>query len=255
MPAPARACARYGVDFVVLNAQPVPTGLLTSWTEADFAPAVSRYRAMGAAFTEVAANGDFAIFRCNGIPYDGIPPDPIPAPVSIGERAVSACAVAVPGQAFEFTGIAVSPARAAPGDSIAITVAYRRDRELDYGRPFLVHVRFDRASVREREYPFDKYVRRFDERAEGHVHRFRADFRPGAGKLDPDRWPGGVPLTETVRTTVPANAAPGDYRVEVRIVRDTLLPNFDWRDLVYNRDHYSGTACTRLIVAGGEDAR
>ena len=66
--------------------------------------------------------------------------------------------------------------------------------------------------------------------------------------FDPDLWPMGTALCERVDAVVPAAALPGRYRVEVNVVRASLLPNFHLRDVLFNRDHYSGTACASLVV-------
>jgi hypothetical protein len=49
---------------------------------------------------------------------------------------------------------------------------------------------------------------------------------------------------------VPVAARLGNYRVEVKVERESLLPNFHIDDLLFNRDHYSGTPCATLVVAG-----
>jgi hypothetical protein len=41
----------------------------------------------------------------------------------------------------------------------------------------------------------------------------------------------------------------------VKVSRRTLLPNFALRDVLFNRDHYSGEACATLRVSGPGEAR
>ena len=99
----------------------------------------------------------------------------------------------------------------------------------------------------------DKYKRRFEERRGGYVARFRADLQPGRGVFEPDLWPIGTPLYEVFPFVIPAHARAGRYQVEVSVERDAMLPNFHARDLLYIRDHYSGTACAVFEVrARGE---
>jgi hypothetical protein len=242
------ACRRYGVGYVVLNPRG-PAGFLTGWDPALFPATVARLRGIGGPFQELATAQDFVVFRVRSeLPAEEAP-DPLPAPVSADAVAPASCVVMAPGRAFEATGLEVTPSSVSPGDSVTITVGYRRDEATPFGLPFLAHVRFDHESrVAARSYPGDKYVRRFDDRRRGVVTRFRADFRPGAGVFDPDLWPMGVALSERVPIVVPRNALPGRYRVELRVVRDSLLPNFHARDLLFNRDHYSGTPCASIEV-------
>jgi hypothetical protein len=78
--------------------------------------------------------------------------------------------------------------------------------------------------------------------------RFRADLVPGHGVYEPDLWPAGFDLCETFAVVVPSNARDGHYHVRLALAVDSLVPNFHLRDLLYNRDHYSGAACTSLTV-------
>ena len=130
-----------------------------------------------------------------------------------------------------------------------ITLGYRRDIDTPFGLPSLLHVRFDNDTVAHAKPVIgDKYVRRFQERRGGYVARFRADMQPGRGVFEPDLWPIGTPLREVFPFVIPQNAMAGRYQVEVAVVRDSLLPNFHARDLLFNRDHYSGTACATFEV-------
>jgi hypothetical protein len=144
----------------------------------------------------------------------------------------------------------VHPARVLPGDTVTVTLGYRRERPTSFALPLLIHFRFDHESIAgARRYPLDKHVRRAAERRSRSFVRFRADFRPGHGVFEPDLWPIGADLGEDFRVVVPRAARLGRYRVEVRVVEDSLLPNFHVADLFFNRDHYSGQACAELTVS------
>lgn len=248
------ACARYNVSFVVLNAHP-PAGahsFVAGFDPGLYPAALARLRAMRPILNEVHATPDFAVFKVVP-PRGAVEPagsfDPPPAPVGAESPALTACTVVAPERAFEVTGLAVEPPHASPGDSVTIVVGYRRDVATPFGLPFLAHVRFDHESiVSGSRYPGEKYVRRFEERRRAFSSRFRADYRPGAGVFEPDLWPMGAPLCERVSVRVPANALPGRYQVEMRVLRDSLLPNFHARDLLFDRDHYSGTPCATFEV-------
>jgi hypothetical protein len=248
----ASACRRYGVDYVVVSAQALSAvpGFMTEWDPALFPATLARLRGIGLPFTEVLTTADYAVFQVlERSASTSLAPDPLRPPVVVESPALAPCAVVAPDRAFEITGVSVTPALVTPGDSVVITIGYRRDEATPFGLPCLIHVRFDHESlVAAREYPGEKYVRRFDERRRGVFTRFRADIRPGRGVFEPDLWPMGVSLSERVGFAVPRTALPGRYVVEVSVVRDSLLPNFHARDLLYNRDHYSGTACASVEV-------
>jgi hypothetical protein len=248
------ACRRYAVDYVVLSSQALSSspGFMTSWDPMLFPAAVARLRGAALGLEQNSIDDDFVVFRVFPVPPT-MPPDGAAPPVFAASSELEPCTVMAPDRAFEITGVEVTPSPAAPGDSIVITIGYRRDEDIPFGLPDLAHVRFDHESLgSSRPFPGEKYARRFEDRRRGIVTRFRADFRPGRGVYALDLWPHGIPLRERVGVVVPANAVPGRYRVEVRVVRDSLLPNFHARDLLYNRDHYSGTACGWLDVGGGD---
>ncbi len=250
------ACRRYGVDFVIVSAQALSAepGFMTEWDPTLFPATRARLRGIGHPFYEVASTEGYSIFELlDTSSTPAAAPDPLRAPVVVEAPALAPCTIVAPERAFEVTGISVTPAVVTPGDSVVITIGYRRDEATPFGLPFLIHVRFDHESVvAAHAYPGEKYVRRFEDRRDGVVTRFRADIRPGGGIFEPDLWPMGAPLCQRVGFVVPRAALPGRYLVEVRVVRDSLLPNFHARDLLYNRDHYSGTACTWVDVGAGE---
>jgi hypothetical protein len=163
--------------------------------------------------------------------------------------------VAIPRDLFEVTGFGVSPGAVAPGDTLEVSFGYRRDLPARYGPGVRFHVRFDHQSITSvHRFPGEKYVRRARERFTGRRLRFRADVVAGHGVFESDLWPMGTPLTETFAVRVPNDAAPGVYRVEVRAVEETLLPNFDLVDLLFNRDHYSGVPCATLEIGRAQAA-
>ncbi|HEX5131861.1 MAG TPA: hypothetical protein VFX92_05180 [Candidatus Krumholzibacteria bacterium] len=242
-------CREYGVDFVALSAAPRRVnGFMTPGDPRLYGLALARLRSMPESFREVASGDDFTLFRfdARGMAtndWSGVPP-----PVRVGSGPAAGCAVPVPGDCFEITGFAVAPRTVAPGDSITVTFGYHRDAPSAYGFPLLFHIRADHETVAPDGWPGDKFVRRTRERWGGGLQRFRLDAQPGHGIYEPDLWPMGTDLVEKFRFQVPAAALPGAYRVELSVARETLLPNFDLRDIFYNHDHYSGVPCDTLIL-------
>jgi hypothetical protein len=210
------ACERYRVDYVVVNrgGDPDATGLLSSWSPSLFEPAVARIESMSASFQRVFQHAGVAAFRFQpGAAVQQHPPaGPVP-PVGYGSAGMTPCDVPVPGDAFRLTGVSLSPAQVLPGDTVVVSLGYRRDLPGAFGFPFLVHIRFDHSTVpRARRYPGEKYVRRGAERWSGSFVRFRADLTPGHGVFEPDLWPIGVDLCERFVVTVPRAMRPGAPR-------------------------------------------
>ena len=250
------ACRRFGVDYVVLNGRALTpsTGFMTEWEPRQFEQSVERLRAVRLPYRLLSDDLEmeserYAIFEVMQGQPAVIPADrPVP-PVVATSAGVVGCGVMAPSAEFEVTGIVVSPPFAAPGDSVTIALSYRRDINAPFAIPSLMYVRFDHETITEAT-PFigDKYARRFDERRGGYVKRFRADLRPGHGVFEPDLWPIGTPLREVFSFAVPPHAQAGHYRVEFAVERESMLPNFHARDLLYNRDHYSGKMCAAFDV-------
>jgi len=246
------ACRRYDVDYVLINRgrESGSSDFLAVWSPAAYEVVRRRLESMGGAFALVDSFGGSNLYRFE-------PAAPVnrawsiqDQPVVVGSPVLEACAPRVPADVFRVTGISVVPTRVLPGDTVVVTLGYRRDGPSPFDLPMLIHLRFDHESVpAHRRYPGEKMVRRAAERRTATVERFRADFRPGHGVLEPDLWPIGTDLCESFTLVLPQNLRLGRYRIEVGIVRDSLLPNFHAVDLLYNRDHYSGTACAQLVVA------
>ncbi len=256
------ACQRFNVDYVVVNGRALTAspGFMAEWDPRLFGASCDRLGAIRLPFRmlgdeSIVEARRYTIFEVSpGIPAQR-PPDRAPPPVVAAAAEVVWCTVLAPDLSFEVSGVGVMPSTASTGDSVFITLGYRRDQATPFALPSLIHVRFDHERVVQAA-PFigDKYVRRYEERREGYVSRFRADAHPGRGVFEPDLWPMGTPLHETIPFVIPAHALPGHYQVEVGLVRDSLLPNFHVRDLLFNRDHYSGTPCGFIEVRAREQA-
>ncbi len=247
----ASACRRFGVNYVLVNRAPPreASDFLSVWRPQTYAVAVRRLVSTGAAFTLVDSTRDASLFRFNPDGVVGRAWSAQDQPVQVGVPALAACSIEAPDGTFEVTGIAVSPARALPGDTVQVTLGYRHDAISRFALPSLVHVRFDHEMVtKSADFPGAKQWRRFADGRSGVRSRFREDLRPGHGVYEPDLWPVGFDLFETFRIVIPGTARMGDYRVEVSVARQTLLPNFHARDLLFNRDHYSGRACASFAV-------
>jgi hypothetical protein len=247
------AARRFNVDYVVVNRTPPSDDLefLRAWQGSSYEAALHRMTALAPSFAPIDTAGNAVIFRFHGAAPVSHSYTTQVQPVVVSERPLSPCEVSAPHDAFAITGISVSPERALPGDALQVTLGYVRDAPIPFQLPVVIHVRFDNEAVSSaREFPGDKQWRRWRDRRERTRSRFREDFLPGHGVYDPDLWPTGVALAETFTAVVPESARHGRYRVEVSIEPLTQIPNFHARDLLFNRDHYSGKACATLEVSG-----
>lgn len=248
-----RACDRFGVDFVVVNgASRIRCGdYLTMW-DAGFAPAVvPRLESMSGRFRRLHGDDPAGITVLlhdpagRGDSFRGAPRSPLRGAVD-----GPACRVDAPDDAFAITRAGVEPSTAVAGDSILVSLEYRRDDMVAPGLPIVIHLRFDSATLPpERRYPGEKQMRRLRERFTGRFLRFRHDRSPAGGCYPVDFWPIGREVSETFPVYVPRTMALGRYRVEVSVQRVPMLPNFTLGDFLYNRDHYSGRACLELELS------
>ena len=245
------ACRRYGVNYVVVNGDPPRDGshFLSVWKPAAYPVTLRRMLSMGDSFARVDSVAHACVYRFEpAAPVDRAW-EAQDQPVVVASPALSPCGIDSPNGAFQVTGINVDPERVLPGDTIQVTVGYQRDAPGPYRMPVLMHLRFDHADLdNAREFPGEKQWRRARAGRSGERSRFRVDVYPGHGSYDPDLWPAGVDLCETFAVVVPPAARTGTYRVELSLAYDTQVPNFHVRDLLFNRDHYSGMNCGSLQV-------
>jgi hypothetical protein len=65
----------------------------------------------------------------------------------------------------------------------------------------------------------------------------------------PDIWPIGSRVAEDVTVDVPRGLRTGTYSVRLKLAEETLVPNNDIRDFLYDEDSYSGPTCGTLEVS------
>ena len=247
------ACRRFHVAYVIVNPNPPPgaSRFMSGWSRPQYPATFARMEAMSQAFALIDTVAGARIYRFEtGAPVDWSW-SAQDQPVRVGSPSLQPCSVNAPGDEFVIRGLSVSPSNAMPGDTVQVTLGYRRDAPARFQLPLLMHVRFDHETLeRAREYPGEKIVRRLGDGRSGVRTRFRADLLPGHGVYDVDLWPVGFDLCETFPVVVPPGARQGRYDVRVAVAYDTVVPNFHLRDILYNRDHYSGEVCGSLSVVG-----
>jgi hypothetical protein len=246
------ACERYGVDFVVVNARITrdPDEFLMDWDPSLFAATAAKIEHLDTRFRPVFETQDCRVY----VYYPGpIPPDrwfPESTPVSFDAGHIHECRVRYPDLGVDIVEVMVTPEVVLPGETVEITLGYYKEDAIEYGLPFNLYVRFDHESLFEnnRRYPGEKLVRRFRERRGGYLLRYRSDLRPFSGVFTPDQWPIGAKFYEKVTVGLPPTLKPGRYRVEFKLEHDSMMANFALSDILYNRDHYSGSPCFEIDV-------
>jgi hypothetical protein len=247
----AAACRRFGVNYVLVNAAAPrdASTFFSVWSPALYPAAIARMTSMEPALALVARTATASLYRFDARAAVGRAWAAQDRPVVTCVPPAGVCAVDAPADAYRVTALAVHPAAVLPGDTLTVTLGYRRDAPKPFALPSLLHLRFDHESISTRgEWPGEKQWRRVRERRAGLRARFREDVRPGRGVYLPDLWPVGFDLCEAFRVVVPRNATLGAYRVEVAVEPETQVPNFHVRDLLYNHDHYSGLSCATFTV-------
>lgn len=247
------ACDRYGVDFVICNAVSNARAreFLGTWDSADYPLTVAKLQAISGRFRAVRETGDFTVFLHDPAGAGETVWSPRETPLSFTPAGpVERCRVE-PRRADEFAivWVGLEPNTALPGEPVKICLGYEKSGASAYGLPYGIHLRFDHESLVEApDYPGAKHVRRMRERRGGYALRFTRAHRPFGGRLDVDMWPIGKTFYETFEVDLPRNLRKGNYELMVTIERASLLPNFDARDLLFNRDRLSGTVCATLTV-------
>jgi hypothetical protein len=138
---------------------------------------------------------------------------------------------------------------AAPGDTLHAVIDWRAPMPLPAGS-YRVAVRFDRDLPRGVRPPawLAKPVRKLIERSRGERYRFREDHLPVDGEYGVDLWRPGETVVDSFAIVVPADVAPGDYRVQTHVLHQPHYPNYRLSDYFFDRDYYSGAVVGRLRI-------
>ena len=248
-----------GVTAIALNDRFREVPRLDYWAPGHewFRAARARFDAEPRAFRRVYDTGDFVVYEIDraalawltgeGTPRDySLPPAPSPArpPVPMG--------AGLP----DLAAFALSRAEVAAGDTLVAVCTWNAARPLRAGS-YKVAIRFDRALPPDLRAPawLAKPARKLYESRAGERYRFRDDHLPVNGAYGPDLWRADEWVADSATVGIPADAAPGDYEVQVRMLREPHYPNYRLGDFFFDRDYYSGPRVASLRVrARGEGA-
>jgi hypothetical protein len=251
----------YGVEVIVLNARFAEWPRLDYWAPRPewFAAARARLDAAPTAFEPLMDEGDFVVYRVHAGALDTLssPPRsrPFVRPFVASRRGAGAGTGAGPPATRlpALVGFGLEPRTAAAGDTLRGAAEWHAAGPLPAGA-YLVSVRFDRALPGGVHPPawFTKPYRKALERRDGQYYRFRDDHLPVGGAYGVDLWRADQVVRDAFELVVPAWAAPGEYVVRVRMIREPHYPNYRLADYFFDEDYYAGEPVGRLrIVQGG----
>jgi hypothetical protein len=236
---------RWGVTVVVINSDFPDIPLLDYWsvTPQWAAGARARLDAVPAAFEKVYDRRGFTIYRV----LAGL--DTLNAPAPARPFVVPFVSGRFPigrriGEGLPaILRLSLWPARVAVGDSLGAVAEWRALAPLAAGS-YRVAVRFEQPLPGGFAPPaaIAKPVRKVFERMNHRRWRFRDDHLPVGGAFGVDLWRPGFVVRDSFEVGVPFDAAPGYYRVEIRMNRSPHYPNFLVSDYFSDRDYYSGVA-------------
>lgn len=243
---------RYGVTAIALNDR-FPAPLRLDYWAPDpewYAAARARFDAQPEAFSKAFDVAGFVVYEVRRAALDTLGAPAVPRPFvrpwdPANEREAAGSDATMPAvQAFR-----LERERAAPGDTLHGTIEWRAARALAPGA-YRVAVRFDRDLPGGFTPPAwcAKPARKLIEIARHERYRFRVDHLPAHGAYGVDLWRPSEVVRDSFSFEVPAYAADGDYRVQVRMLRPPHYANYRLSDYFFDTDYYSGAPVGRLGI-------
>ena len=242
------------VTHVVINRTLPPDMILNYWTlePSTALKALETFQSLRYEFDAIPLDDGLTVFRWRHDERLSTLPRPVPRPVverlpggadSLGTRAGEAILAGV-----ELKGSGILSA----GGELALDLYWSRAGASLPGT-YVVTVRFDKKEL---ELPLDgkpfpKVTRKLVEKWKHERYRFRADHMIQGGLFAPDSWDEGEIVEDHVRVEVPADIAPGRYRVEARMRKLANQPNYHLRDFLYDDDSLSGVPIGEVTIENG----
>jgi hypothetical protein len=244
--------AARGVTAIALNGRFPEVPRLDYWapSPAWFRAARARLDAEPRAFRRVHDTGDFAVYVIDPAALAALEGGGAPRPYVTRRDPAAPGGLAPMGEGLpDLASFALSAPEAAPGETLTAVCTWVATRPLPAGS-YKVALRFDRALPPDFRAPawLAKPARKLYESRAGERYRFRVDHLPVHGAYGPDLWRADEAIADSVRVAVPGDVAPGDYEVQVKMLREPHYPNFRFADFFLDRDYYTGPAVGRLRV-------
>lgn len=248
---------RWGATVLVLNDRFPSPPLLDYWAPDPewFARARARLDAAPAAFRRVFDVRDFVVYAIDPAVLDTLSGGGAPLAIERPFDAARDTLAIHAGDALpDVVGARLGSRAARVGDTLAVAIEWQAPRPLRAGA-YLVALRFDRALPPGFTPPewCAKPARKLIERLHHERYRFRVDRRPTNGVFGVDRWRPDEVVTDSFTIAVPTDVAPGDYEVQVAMLRQPHYPVLRLSDYFSDHDVFSGAPIGRLRVepAGG----
>jgi hypothetical protein len=239
------------VTHVVINEALPPGLLLNYWTLEPSAALVAAemFESLRYEFEETQQDDGHTVFRWRHDERVSTLPRPAPRPVvaslpsdadSIGVRSGEAMLMGA-----DLRGSGILPS----GGELVVNLYWSKLPVTPPGT-YVVVVRFDKKSL---TLPFDgqpfpKITRKAVERWKRERYRFRVEDMIHGGLFAPDAWEEGEIVEEHVRLSIPADIAPGRYRVQAKMLRVANQPNHQLRDFFYDDDSYAGVDIGEITI-------
>jgi hypothetical protein len=249
-----------GADVVALNGRFAEPPRLQYWAPgpAWFAAARARFDAQPQAFPRLLDAGDFVVYGIRRAALDTLSAAPRPRPFvepwrpgAVDPRTLAGAAAAAAGMPVPLW-LTLAADTLAPGGSVDGRIRWHAVTPAPAGA-YTVVVRCDRESPPGPAAPawIGKPVRKLAEARRHERYRFSHRYVPVGGVYGVDRWRPDEVVRDSFRFEVPADAAAGTYRVEVRMLREPRYVNLRLSDWFFDRDGNSGRTAGRLVVARG----
>ncbi len=239
------------VTHVVINKALPPNLVLNYWTlePGTAQQALELFNSLRYEFVSTALDDGLTVFRWRHDDRLSTLPRPVSRPVVQAVPAAADSIGVMAGEALlkgaELRGAGILSA----GGELAVDLYWARTTVNPPGT-YVVTVRFDRKglSLPLDGKPFPKITRKILEKLRRERYRFRADHMIHGGLFGPDSWAMDEIVQDHTRIEIPADIAPGRYRVEATMRRVANQPNYYLRDFLYDDDSLSGIPIGEVTI-------
>jgi hypothetical protein len=247
-----KAIERFGVDYVLVNgsfAGPVH-GFMSDWDPKVKPTLEKKLGNLKNVFKRVYQTDRIIVYEVMETSIDRVTWHPEAPFTREPAGSLERCELPAHHAGYEVTGIRIEPDVALPGERFNLTLACRGRDDARSSFPLTLHIRFEEKAYFEgaRRYLGDKHVRRYRERRDAAFRRFRIDRKPFKGLYLPDEWPVDRECYDEFSARLPTDLNEGVYEAQLKLVEDTLLPNFAVRDFFFNDDSFVGTPCGEIEI-------
>lgn len=245
---------RYGSEYLVINGR-IPAGVMSMYWRPDSIIArrmIERYAARSAYFTPLFRAENTALFAVTDAPRGRIDEERGFEPRYLGPRISPDEAAALTPSGIEniyIRNVTLSERSVHRGDEFNVSIEWVCTRPCE-PRSYTVFVRFDTDFEKGALYRdwYGKPYRKALEARRDERYRFTTAHAPVNGIYPPDRWQPFRVVRDEFTVTVPPYAAPGSYRVGVKLLVTTQYPNYAISDFLSNRDVLAGAIVAEVNV-------